>query len=40
MAEALEREEKLKIPGFGIFKVREKAARKGGRIHQGVTSTA
>jgi integration host factor subunit alpha len=27
--ETLERGEKIKIPGFGIFTVREKAARKG-----------
>ena len=29
MVEALERGEKIKIPGFGVFKVREKAARLG-----------
>jgi len=29
MAEALEREEKIKIQGFGFFKVREKRARTG-----------
>lgn len=29
MAEALQRGEKIKISGFGIFVVREKAARKG-----------
>jgi len=29
MVEALDRGEKIKIPGFGVFKVREKAARKG-----------
>jgi integration host factor subunit alpha len=29
MKEALERGEKIKIPGFGVFKVRAKAARKG-----------
>ena len=32
MAETLGREEKIKIPGFGIFKVREKAVRKA-RAH-------
>ena len=29
MVEALDRGEKIKIPGFGVFKVRAKAARKG-----------